>query len=84
MANWQLLVNGPALIAGHLVKIIFFYKRGFGKDYVEGLLEGIQTRSKCKRAAQAANLLTQLAIEAELVRFTFVYAYEFVKRKISL
>jgi GT2 family glycosyltransferase len=84
MANWQLLVNGPALIAGHLVKIIFFYKRGFGKDYVEGLREGLQTRSKCKRAAQDANLLTQLAIEAELIKFTFVYAYEFVKRKISL
>lgn len=84
MANWQLLVNAPALIAGHLVKTVFFYKKGFGKDYVEGLREGLETRTKCRRSAQKANLLTQLAIEAELIRFTLVYAYEFLKRKIKL
>ncbi len=84
MAGWQLVLNAPCLIAGHLVKILFFYKRGFGRDYVEGLKEGLQTCRRCKRSAGQANMITQLAIEAELVRFTFVYAYEFFKRKIKL
>jgi GT2 family glycosyltransferase len=83
MTNWQLLINGPALAAGHLVKIAFFRKRGFGEDYVEGLKEGIRTRKKCKRVGQEAKPLTQLALEAELVRFTLVYAFEFARRKLS-
>lgn len=83
MADWQLFVNAPALIAGHLVKVIFFYKKGFGPDYVGGLREGIKTCKSCKRSAQQANFLTQLAIEAELIKFTLVYAYEFLKRKIG-
>lgn len=84
MANWQLVINSPALAAGYLIKIVFFKKRGFGKDYIDGLKEGFETCRKCRRSAYEANLITQIAIEAELLEFTGVYAYEFFRRKINL
>ena len=45
----QLILNAPALAAGYFVKWCFFMKIGFGKDYVDGLKEGISTRKKCKK-----------------------------------
>ncbi len=82
MAYWQLILNAPALIAGHLIKIFYFHKIGFGKDYLKGLAEGIRSCKRCKRAAGDASLITQVAIEAQLIWFTLVYTYEFLKRKI--
>ncbi len=39
----QLLVNSPFLIAGYLIKYLFFVKKGFGAAYRQGFLEGIRT-----------------------------------------
>lgn len=38
----QLLINSPFLLAGFLIKILFFYKKGLGNIYIKGLLEGIK------------------------------------------
>lgn len=38
----QLLLNAPLLLAGFLIKYLFFVKKGFGKDYREGLRRGVQ------------------------------------------
>lgn len=38
----QLIINLPFLILGHLVKILFFIKKGLGKVYILGMLEGIK------------------------------------------
>ncbi len=81
MSNWQLLINSPALVAGYIIKIGFFKKKGFGQDYLDGLKEGFETCRKCRRSAYKANLITQLAIEAQLLEFTLVYAYEFLRRR---
>lgn len=42
MPIFQLIINLPFLLMGFLVKSLFFVKKGFGKEYVLGLLEGIK------------------------------------------
>lgn len=38
----QLILNLPFLLAGFLIKILFFIKKGYGKTYCKGLLAGIR------------------------------------------
>ena len=38
----QIIVNSPLLLAGFLIKYLFFVKKGLGRDYREGLARGIQ------------------------------------------
>lgn len=38
----QMLLNIPFLLVGFLVKALFFLKKGMGKDYVAGLLNGVK------------------------------------------
>lgn len=38
----QLVVNAPLLLAGFLIKYLFFVKKGLGRDYREGLIRGIR------------------------------------------
>ncbi len=41
MPAGQLLLNAPFLLAGFLIKYLFFVKKGFGKEYREGLARGL-------------------------------------------
>lgn len=83
MPVWQLIVNAPFLLAGYAIKIAFFKKKGFGKDYIAGLKEGIMTVKNCKRVAGVAPLSRQLAIEMELIFSTITYTKEFLARKLT-
>lgn len=38
----QMLLNAPFLLAGFLIKYLFFVRKGMGKDYREGLARGIR------------------------------------------
>lgn len=51
----QLIINAIPIAAGIFVKYSFFRKLGFGKDYLEGLKEGIRTAKKCKKWRTARN-----------------------------
>lgn len=42
MPVFQIFINLPFLIAGFGIKFLFFSRKGFGKIYAEGLLEGIK------------------------------------------
>jgi hypothetical protein len=80
----QLLVNSPGLLTGILLKYGFFKKIGFKKAYVEGLKEGIRTVGACKKTAfRGEHLENYLAIQWELITGTFLYVYEFSKRKLK-
>lgn len=47
----QIIINIPFLLAGFLLKTLFFVKKGLGKEYVKGLLEGVRlSHSKAGRA----------------------------------
>ena len=80
----QLIINAIPIAAGIFVKYSFFRKLGFGKDYLEGLKEGIRTAKKCKKVAYRPEWLKNyLAIELELLAGTFLYVYEFAVRQIE-
>ncbi|MCI8400932.1 MAG: glycosyltransferase family 2 protein [Lachnospiraceae bacterium] len=79
----QLLINALPLAFGYAVKIRFFTKRGFGSDYRAGLKEGFTTLYRCRRVPVGADRLLRYAqIELELIGNTFIYAYEYIKRRI--
>lgn len=63
----QILLNSPFLLAGFLVKTVFFFRKGLGKEYVKGLLSGVKMcRKENKVPFQKGNLGNYLAIQIEL------------------
>lgn len=80
----QLLFNAPALIAGYLVKYLFFRRIGFGSDYAEGIREGLLKRRKCKKVFfRGSHLKNYFDIEMELIINTFIYVSDFFKRHLE-
>ena len=67
MPLFQLLLNLPFLCLGFAVKTAFFYKKGLGKEYLQGLREGI---SICQRSSKVPfkikYMSNYLKIQAEL------------------
>ncbi len=80
----QLLINFIPLVFGYLVKYAFFVKIGFGKDYKEGVLEGLRTRHEQRKVPFRIRYLgNYVRIEGELIRHTFSYVKDWVIRKTS-
>ena len=78
-----LLLNLPGFLAGILIKQLFFVKRGFGKDYALGFLEGIRGIPGCrKKAFWPGNLMNYVHIELFMLRDTFSYAADLCRRKL--
>lgn len=83
MPSWQLLLNSIPIGLGILGKYFFFKKKGFAKEYVGGVLEGIRTVKKTKKVAyRTEDLQNYLAIEWELIYGAVLYIYEFSRRQI--
>ena len=67
MPAGQLALNFIPLLTGYLVKYAFFVKIGFGKDYKEGILEGLRKRKEQKKVRfRMRHLPNYVRIEAEL------------------
>ena len=78
MPLFQLLVNLLPITMGIIVKYGFFQKLGFGKEYLDGVKEGIKTRKKCAKVAYfPEHMSNYLAIQWELICGTCLYVYEF-------
>lgn len=70
----QLMINLPALCLGILIKYMWFCKKGYGKIYKEGLIEGIKSLNKVKKVPyQWKHLKNYLHIEWLLIKNTFKY-----------
>ena len=79
----QLVVNFLPLFAGYAVKYLFFCKKGFGKDYADGIREGLSTIRSCKKVPfQMRHLSSYIKIEADLFCHTFRYAGDWFQRKL--
>lgn len=79
----QLIINLPALLLGYGIKTMFFFKIGFGKDYIQGLKEGLSGIKNCKKVPfQLRHLPSYILIELELIKYTFDYAIDWIKRKL--
>lgn len=64
----QLIINLPFLVLGFLVKYIFFIKKGFGKEYKEGFIEGITTLNKVNKVKfKFENIINYIKIEYYLL-----------------
>ena len=84
MPLFQLLVNFLPITMGIIVKYGFFRKLGFGKEYLDGVKEGIKTRKKCAKVAYfPEHMSNYLAIQWELICGTLLYVYEFGCRQIQ-
>lgn len=70
----QLIINIPFLIIGFLVKYVFFIKKGFGKEYKDGFIEGIKTLKEVKKVKfELKNSKNYIVIEWELLLNTIKY-----------
>lgn len=70
----QLIINMPFLLIGYLIKYIFFVKKGFGKEYKEGFLEGLRTLKKIDKVKfEWKNIGHYLYIEWLLIKNTVGY-----------
>ena len=79
----QLLLHLPFLFCGYLVKSLFFFRIGFGKDYIAGLQEGIHSIQDCRKVPfQIRHLKNYLRTEILLFQYTFAYIRDWLKRKI--
>lgn len=77
----QLMINMPFIIAGFVVKYLFFKKIEFGKDYLSGFKEGIQNSYKLKKVNyERENLKNYVKIELELIMNTVEYVTDYLKR----
>ena len=84
MPAGQLLLNALPIGVGIALKYQFFKKRGFAEDYLEGLKEGIRTARMCRKVPFSPKRLGRYAaIELELIAGTFLYVYEFFRRRLG-
>ena len=81
MTNLQIAFNFFPLFVGTMIKMGFFLKKGFIKDYITGLFEGFRNLKECDRVdfteIKKSNIL---ALEGEIIFGTFEYVYRFIKR----
>ena len=81
----QLILNFLPILAGMAVKYMFFRRIGFASDYIEGVKEGLKTLKKTKKVRfQMSRLGNYIRIEVELILGTFLYVWEFMKRKLKI
>lgn len=66
-----MLINMPFLVAGFLIKTLFFVRRGMGREYVAGLAAGLRlcARMRHRRRFLAARCVpVQLELWRNLLR----------------
>lgn len=77
MPTLQLILNGPFLLMGHIIKGIYFQLVGFGADYRSGLWEGLTTvGSRRKTPTSLKKIPVYLKIQIELLVNMFKYIKE--------
>ena len=80
----QLLVNSVPILMGVAGKYLFFKKRGFAKEYLDGIAEGLRTVKHTKKVPyKKENFKNYLAIEWELIYGAALYVYEFSRRHLK-
>ena len=64
----QKIINFIFIFLGFLIKYIFFLRKGFGPIYLEGIKEGLKTRSKLKKVNfKKSNLKNYFKLEYKLI-----------------
>lgn len=69
-----LIINFPFILLGYLIKFIFFAKKGKGKIYISGVLEGLKNLPKFKekrRENMRKKKISNIKLEWILIKATF-------------
>ena len=70
----QYALNFVFLLAGYFIKYIFFIRRGQGKSYLKGLMEGFTSLDRINKIDyQSKNLENYIIIEWLLIKNTFKF-----------
>ncbi len=84
MPIFMLLLNLAGILIGMLIKLFFFTRIGFGKDYKDGIKEGLSDLKKArKRPFKLKNTGNYIRIELRLIGDTFSYAEDLLKRRLA-
>ena len=76
----QLIINAPCLLIGFIVKQRVFARKGFGKEYKEGLIEGFKTLKNIKKVPfKFRNIPHYIYMEWLLIINTFKYVMSKLK-----
>lgn len=82
MPNLMILFNFPFLFFGFIMKWLFFIKIGFGNEYIFGLQEGLSSLKYVNRVDfKKISLFRFIIIEIELIKYTFMYIIQFLRRQ---
>ncbi|MBS5800273.1 MAG: glycosyltransferase family 2 protein [Clostridiales bacterium] len=80
MPTIQLVINSVFLFMGYLIKGIYFKKKGLGRDYIQGIKEGIQgCKNIHKISFQNKNLPHYIVIQWLLIKNVWVYVSEIIR-----
>lgn len=71
MPLWMKIFNGLFIITGVIIKFIFFYKKNLGKEYYEGIIEGIRGRKSLEKTE--SSFRNNLKIEYLLIKNTLTF-----------
>ncbi len=66
------IINVIFIIIGILIKYIFFYRKGYGSYYMEGIRQGYRTRKKLERPVNI-QFSNYFSVELSLIKNTFTY-----------
>ena len=80
----QIILNMPFLTVGFVTKYFFFKKIGFGRDYAEGIKEGITKLHKLKKVEyNPDNLKNYIKIEKEMILGMIIYIKDYADRHLD-
>ena len=83
MPFYQMIINMPFILAGIIVKQIYFIKKGFGLDYFFGLFDGMRGIHKIERCDFSnISIFRIIKIEIDLIINLILYVKNFLNRKI--
>lgn len=70
----QLALNMPTLLLGFSIKAVYFAQKGFGKEYLDGLKEGLSTMRKLERFPfKKKNIKNYCKIQKLMVKSSYHY-----------
>lgn len=71
MSLWMKIINGIFILLGIMIKFIFFYRKNLGKDYLEGIKEGLSNKNNLTRTD--ASFINYLKVEVLLIKNTITF-----------
>jgi len=78
---FMVILNLFPILAGYMIKLLFFTAKGFGKAYMEGIFEAFSKFKTLKRAKiNEVPPMRYLTLELRLTAATFEYASRLMKR----